>query len=221
MTSARPATVACTCGIWAGSVDFDRCPSCGAERLANRGVLDFAAAPWEELDVRGRRYGVFHASGCSPDPIAIFRAERDCDDWITWQRSRGDGSQVSPSADVCVMPIERVSGIAWNDLSTPPAPSSPWPNRGSTPVDLPDDPTPEVASGSTASTASGASEVAVAALYTLPIVGCVPLIVSSIGSIFGLDPFALTSYVVLPTYVACSAAAIGIIRRAHQRVTRC
>lgn len=214
MTSQQGQFWECTCGIWSGSADSDRCPKCGADRLINRGALDFAAAPWEEVDIAGRRYGVFSADGCSPDPIAIFRTERACDDWITWHRCRGSDSDLP--LDICVMPIEHLSGIAWNEISPPPDPGAPWPILFSTPVDPPTDPTSEIVA---ASIASSAAKVAVASFAVLPFVGCIPLIMASVALlIMGLDASSAFCFVAVPAYVLCSLVAIWIIRREYCRV---
>lgn len=128
MTSGHASTWVCTCGSYLVSASHlpERCPGCGAEQLRNDAALDSAAPPWEEIDVRDRMYGVFLAEGETPSPVILTRDARTCEDWIGWQRSRGDDCQFG-SCDVCVMPVDRVSGIAWNDLSAPPAPWSPWP----------------------------------------------------------------------------------------------
>ena len=215
MTSQQGQFWECTCGIWSGSANADRCPKCGADRLINRGALDFAAEPWEELDIAGRRYGVFSADGCSPDPIAIFRTERACDEWITWQRCREDDS-VLPS-DICVMPIEHLSGIAWNEISPPPDPGAPWPVLFSTPVDPP--PMDLDSKIVAASITSAATEVAVASFTVLPFVGSIPLIMASVAlTIVGLNPSSALCFVAIPAHLLCSLAAMWIVRRAYRRV---
>ncbi len=128
MTAGVVSTWVCTCGSYLVSTSQppERCPGCDAEQLRNDAALDSAAPPWEEIDVRDRMYGVFLAEGETPSPVILTRDARACDDWIGWQRSRGDACEFG-SCDVCVMPVDRVSGIAWNDLSAPPAPWLPWP----------------------------------------------------------------------------------------------
>lgn len=232
MTASGPVAdvvvLACTCGAWAGSATADRCPRCAAERMVNRNLLDFAATPWEELDVRDRRYGLFYASGESPDPIAIFRTPGECGDWIDWQRSRGGDARVGSADDLCVLPIDRLSGIAWNDVAPPPDPGSPWPILvASTPVDVPTDPDPEVSVAAivAASATAETREVARAAIYAFPIAGCVPLLACSIASSAGLGAPDAISWVALPAFVLCSVVTIWIVyrahRRAHRRATRC
>lgn len=216
MTSIQ--SVTCTCGIWvcapSDSPDqLDHCPRCGAERLANRSALDFAAAPWEELYVRGRRFGVFFADGESPDPIVVFQTETDCDEWITWQRSRGDDSRIG-SLDICVMGIDGLSGIAWNDLGSPPPVGSPWPPPNSRDPRSIDETTERVA----ASMAYGSGMVARVALLAIPIVGFLPLTAATIVAPAGTYPAWM--WVAVLIYVLCSLAAIWLIQEVHRKVNR-
>ena len=113
--------VSCTCGLWRIDVKEppDKCPKCGASaRYHNKGT-DYIADPWEELDVTGRRWGVFAAEGYSPDPIAIFRDEDDAIKWMNWQAELGDDSVIG-NADYTICPIDALEGRAWNSHEPPP-----------------------------------------------------------------------------------------------------
>ena len=119
-------TVSCTCGLWQVKADVapDTCPKCGArERYHNKGT-DYVAEPWEELDVRGRMWGVFAAEGESPNPHAIFSTEEEAVAWLSWQESIGDENTIG-NIDYTICPLDRLEGHAWNSHEPPPAESEP------------------------------------------------------------------------------------------------
>jgi hypothetical protein len=113
--------VSCTCGLWQvdGDTAPDQCPKCGAAERYDRKGPDYIAEPWEELDVRGRMWGVFAAEGYSPEPIAIFSTEDQAHAWLTWQDSLGDDSTTA-GADYTVGAIDALEGHCWNSHEDPP-----------------------------------------------------------------------------------------------------
>jgi hypothetical protein len=113
--------VSCTCGLW--QIDAteppDICPKCGAPSRLDSKATDYIAKPWEELDARGRMFGVFAAEGYSPSPIAIFTTEDAAADWMRWQETLGDDSCIG-GADYTIAPIDDLDGRVWNSHEQPP-----------------------------------------------------------------------------------------------------
>lgn len=73
---------------------------------------------YEDLDCARRMFGVFDAVGYSADPIAMFRTEKAAEEWLAWDRSRGDDATVW--CETAILPVDDVTGRVWN--STDPAP---------------------------------------------------------------------------------------------------
>lgn len=113
--------VSCTCGTW--QIDAaeppDKCPNCGAAARLDGKATDYLAQPWEELDARGRMFGVFAAEGYSPSPVAIFATEVLAEQWLAWQDSLGDDSATG-GADYTIAPVDDLDGRVWNSHDTPP-----------------------------------------------------------------------------------------------------
>jgi len=118
-------TVTCTCGNWLVDADKppERCPGCGAEARRDTRATDYIAAPWEELDARGRMFGVFAAEGYSPCPIAMFATEDMAAEWLTWQESRGDERSIG-NVDYAIAPVDSLDGHVWNSHEPPPEPTT-------------------------------------------------------------------------------------------------
>lgn len=118
----RVLAVSCTCGTWQveASATPPVCPRCGAPERHPVQATDYLARPWEELDVRRRMYGVFHAEGHTPDPVAVFRTEDAAARWLTWQKTLGDDAEVGSTEDYTIMPVDQIDGVAWNSYEPPP-----------------------------------------------------------------------------------------------------
>jgi hypothetical protein len=78
--------------------------------------------PWEPLDPKAPMFGIFDANGASAEPIAIFRERKLAEDYLAWDKSRGDNREIW--CESCIMSIKRLEGECWNSLENPEAPPS-------------------------------------------------------------------------------------------------
>lgn len=78
----------------------------------------YLKAPWENLDITRRMWGVFAVGAYSNDPLVICRTRVETEEWIAWQKSRGDAC-VFGGVQVDTAAIDELTGLMWNSEAPP------------------------------------------------------------------------------------------------------